>query len=505
MNQEQLDVVVIGAGLSGIGAAVHLSTRCPGKSFALLEMREAMGGTWDLFRYPGIRSDSDMYTLGYRFKPWSSPKAIAEGADILSYIQEAASESGVDRKIRYQHRVLGLDWSSADTRWHVQVERTDTGEIFTIASRFVICATGYYKYEHGHTPAFEGRDQFQGRIVHPQAWPEDLDYEGKRIVVIGSGATAITLVPALSEKAAHVTMLQRSPGYVANVPRYDAVARVLQRVLPASVAYALTRTRRVLFGMTMYELMRAYPGYFRKMLLEQAKKAVGDGLDEAHFSPTYDVWDERLCAAPDGDLFQALRDEKASVVTGHIDRFTERGIRLTSGDVLDADIVVTATGLEVQVLGGASLTLDGDPVNMAEKLYYKGAMLEDVPNLAFIFGYTNSSWTLKADLISEFFCRVIRRMDAMGVTQCTPRRNGGAQDAGPFVSLASGYVKRALHMLPRQGDREPWRLHQNYLRDLVMMKLRPLEDGALQLTNPAARARPVTRQRPRAATVPASP
>ena len=480
MSQEDLDVIIIGAGLSGIGAAIHLKRKCPGKSFALLEMRDAIGGTWDLFRYPGIRSDSDMYTLGYEFKPWTGAKAIAEGADIRAYIEEAAAEWGIDRAIRFRHRVVGLDWSSAEARWRIRAERTDTGEAVTLTSRFVICCSGYYRYESGYTPDFAGREDFAGQVIHPQAWPEDLDYTGKRVVVIGSGATAVTLVPALAERAEHVTMLQRSPTYIASVPSEDRIAGKLRGRVPEPVRYAITRAWRVLLGMGFYNFTRAFPKKARELLLKGVRAELGEDADLEHFSPRYDPWDERLCAVPDGDLFEALRTGRASVVTDHIDRLTEGGIRLRSGEELEADIVVTATGLVIQVLGGAELKVDGRPVPMADKLYYRGAMLEDVPNMAMVFGYTNSSWTLKADLIADYFCRLIGYMDARGYDQCTPRNTLAGNDGGPFLNLSSGYIQRALDQLPRQGARAPWKLYQNYLLDYALMKLRRLDDGALE-------------------------
>ncbi|MCA9716225.1 MAG: NAD(P)/FAD-dependent oxidoreductase [Myxococcales bacterium] len=489
MGKEHLDVVIIGAGLSGVGAAVHLQRRCPGKRFALLEGRAAMGGTWDLFRYPGVRSDSDMYTLGYRFKPWTGEKAIADGADIRRYIEEAAAEHGVDARIRYQHKVLGLRWSSEDARWTIDVERVDTGERLAITSQYVMCCAGYYKYERGYTPEFAGRESFAGAIIHPQRWPEELDYAGKRVVVIGSGATAVTLVPALTDKAAHVTMLQRSPGYVISVPSRDALAPRLRRYLPERAVYALTRARKLLVSMGFYHFARAYPARARAFLMKQVARSVRDAVDMRHFTPRYDVWDERLCAVPNGDMFKALRSGRASVVTDHIERFTPRGVLLRSGAELEADIIVTATGLELQVLGGAALTVDGQPVNVAEKLYYKGAMLEDVPNLCTVFGYTNSSWTLKADLIAEFFCRLINDMDQRGAAVCTPRNVDGAADAGPFVQLNSGYIRRAEDKLPRQGGAAPWRVYQNYFRDVLALRLQRPRGGALEFSSPG-RARP---------------
>jgi len=486
---EHLDVLVIGAGLSGIGTAVHLQEKCPDKRYAIVEMREAIGGTWDLFRYPGIRSDSDMYTLGYHFKPWTNPKAIADGPDILAYIRETAAEYGVEEKIRYRHKVLGLDWSAEEGRWHVTVERLDDGERLTISSRYVMCCAGYYNYDQGHTPHFERRDDFEGTIIHPQRWPEDLDYRDKTVVVIGSGATAVTLVPALAEQAEHVVMLQRSPTYMASIPRADRITGFLRdRGLPERVIYALARAHKVLYGITTFGLSRRFPEFVRSQLLREVKRAVGEDIDMDHFSPRYDPWDERLCAVPDGDMFEALRDGRASVVTEHVDRFVPEGLRLASGEVLKADIIVTATGLELKILGGAELTLDGEPVTIADKFYYRGAMLEDVPNMALVFGYTNSSWTLKADLIADFFCRLIQRMDVKGYEVCTPRAKGVA-DGGPFLNLSSGYIRRAAHLLPRQGAVRPWKLYQNYIIDYTLMKLLPLDDGALVFTNPERSAK----------------
>ncbi|MAQ14684.1 MAG: FAD-containing monooxygenase EthA [Sandaracinus sp.] len=489
MIREELDVVIIGAGLSGIGAGAHLRTQCPGKRFAILEMRDAIGGTWDLFRYPGIRSDSDMYTLGYQFKPWTQPDAIAEGADIRAYIEETAAEYDLERTIRYRHRVLGLDWSSTEGRWHVQVELTDTGERRTYVSQYVLCCAGYYRYDEGYTPHFEGREDFRGPIVHPQHWPEDLDYDGKRVVIIGSGATAVTLIPSLAERAEHVVMLQRSPGYVVSLPKQGAMINKVRERFGDTAAYTLARGFRMAMGVASFQVIRRFPERARKFFQDQVAEAVGPEFDMAHFTPSYAPWDERLCAVPDGDLFDTIRAGKASVVTDHIDRFVPEGILLKSGEILEADIVITATGLQLQVLGGAGLSLDGVPVNVADKLYYKGAMLEDVPNLGMVFGYTNASWTLKADLILDFFCRAINEADRRGKEVFTPRNTQGAGDGGPFLNLSSGYVKRAQHLMPRQGDRMPWKLYQNYFLDYVLMKLKPLDDGALSFTRRRPKAR----------------
>ena len=487
MNKKHFDIVIIGAGLSGIGAAVHLKKQCPDKRVAILEARENLGGTWDLFRYPGIRSDSDMYTLGYNFKPWTDPKSIADGSTIRDYIAETAREYDIERLIRYQHKVRSADWDSERARWTVTAEQGANGEPVAFESQFLICCAGYYKYENGYTPEFAGRENFQGEIVHPQLWPEDLDYSGKRVVVIGSGATAVTLIPAMTDKAAHVTMLQRSPTYVASLPEKDALSNTLRKYLPEKAVYGMARTRNVLISLGFYNLTRFYPEKMRELLVGQVERQLGGKVDIKHFSPKYNPWDQRLCAVPDGDLFKALRKGKASVVTDHINHFTENGIRLKSGEELPADIIITATGLEIQLLGGAQLSLDGTPVDVSKKLYYKGAMLEDVPNAVMVFGYTNSSWTLKADLISEYFCRVINYMDKHGWQQCMPHNDDAAMQREPFLDLSSGYVQRALSQLPQQGAHKPWRLYQNYAKDFVSLRLRRLRDKALVFSNPAVR------------------
>lgn len=489
---ELLDVIIIGAGLSGIGAAVHLSKRCPGKSFAILEGRKAMGGTWDLFRYPGIRSDSDMYTLGYEFKPWTRDKSIADGKDIREYIQETAREYGVEDRIRYQHKVKELNWNSRKACWRVQVEKTVGGaqssdqvtEAITLEARFVICGTGYYRYDQGISPQFAGRDDFKGQVIHPQFWPEDLDYAGKKVVVIGSGATAVTLVPALAKKAAQVTMLQRSPTYVMTLPEKDPMIDSLRKVFPEKWVYRLTRARNVTFSTGFYNIAQRFPEFTRNLILNQAQRQLGSDFDMKHFSPNYNPWDQRLCAVPNGDLFRALRKGEASVVTDHIERFTETGILLKSGKELPADIIVTATGLDVQLLGGMELKLDGQPVVASEKHYYKGAMLEDVPNLTMIFGYTNSSWTLKADLISDYFCRIIQYMDEQGYAQCTARNHGRIKASEPFLNLSSSYVQRVIDQVPKQGDIRPWRLYQNYFKDYAAFRFTRIKDPFLVFSNP---------------------
>jgi cation diffusion facilitator CzcD-associated flavoprotein CzcO len=477
---EHVDVLVVGAGLSGIGAACHLKTECRGKSFAILEGRSAMGGTWELFRYPGIRSDSDMYTLGYRFRPWRDAKAIADGPAILNYIRETAEEFGVDKAIRYNHRVRRASWSSDDARWTVEVETGTEKTIVRLTCNFLYLCTGYYDYEAGYTPRWPGVESFRGRIVHPQKWPADLDYAGQRVVVIGSGATAITLVPALAERAGHVTMLQRSPSYVLSRPAEDKLANWLRRLLPDSAAYAVTRWKNVLLGMLFYNLARKQPELFKRMLARGVRQKLGEEYVAKHFTPRYNPWDQRLCLVPDSDLFSAISEGRVSVVTDHIETFTESGLRLKSGEQLDADIIVTATGLVLKLMSGLQLLVDGAPVDLSKTMAYKGMMYSDVPNLASAFGYTNASWTLKCDLTAEYVCRLLNYMDSHGYAQCTPRANDPSLEEEPILDFTSGYVQRALHTLPRQGSKTPWRLHQNYVKDLSMMRFGRVDDGTME-------------------------
>ena len=470
---EHLDVIIVGAGLSGIGAAYHLQTSCPAKSYAVLEGRERMGGTWDLFRYPGIRSDSDMYTLGYRFRPWTDPKAIADGPAILSYVRDTAREYGIDQKIRYSHRVEHATWSSATARWTLHISGGRT-----LTCSFLYLCVGYYDYAKGYTPDLPGRDRFRGRVVHPQAWPEGLDYTNQRIVVIGSGATAVTLVPELAKKAAHVTMLQRSPTYVVTVPGKDPIAEWMRGKLPPRVAYDITRWKNVLFGMAFFQFSRRFPARAKRFLVRQVQKSLGESFDPKHFTPAYNPWDQRLCLVPDNDLFASIRDGSASVVTDHIETFTETGLALRSGAHLDADIVVTATGLVLQIFGGMTVEVDGTRIVPSELLVYKGMMCSGVPNFAFAAGYTNASWTLKADLTSEYVCRLINFMDAKHYTSCRPRRPAQMEEL-PILDFSSGYVTRALDYLPRQGTERPWRLYQNYALDLVTLRYLGLTDPAM--------------------------
>ena len=477
---QHVDVIVVGAGLSGIGAGCHLRMECPRKSFVILEGREAMGGTWDLFRYPGVRSDSDMYTLGYRFRPWRNPKAIADAPAILSYIHETAAEYDVESTIRYNHRVQRASWSSDDARWTVHVETGSDNSMVQLTCNFLYLCTGYYDYENGYTPEWAGVERFCGTIVHPQKWPNDLDYTGKRIVVIGSGATAITLVPALAERAAHVTMLQRSPSYIVKRPTQDTVANLLRRCLPDRAAYVLSRWKNVLAGTFFYNLARNRPNVFKWMVTRGVRRQLGEQYDSKHFTPPYNPWDQRLCIAPDADIFREMRDGRVSVVTDSIETFNESGLLLKSGQQLDADIIVTATGLVLKLFSGMELVVDGTPVNMPRTLVYKGMMFSDVPNLAFAVGYTNASWTLKCDLSSEYVCRLLNYMDQQGYATCTPRVNDPNVGDEPVIDFNSGYVLRALPFLPRQGSKPPWRLHQNYLKDLQLMRYGRVDDGAME-------------------------
>jgi monooxygenase len=480
MTTEHLDVLIVGAGLSGIGAACRLKADCPTKSFAILESREASGGTWDLFRYPGIRSDSDMFTLGYSFRPWEEAKAIADGSSILKYVRETARDHGVDQRIRFNHRVVAASWSSADARWTVTAERGETAETVQLTCNFLYGCTGYYRYDEGYTPQFEGTDRFQGQIVHPQHWPEDLDYAGKRVVVIGSGATAVTLLPAMAETAAHVTMLQRSPSYFVTLPGRDPLADLLRRFLPPKAAYPIVRWKNVLLATLMFQLSRHAPGFIKQVLRRGVEKQLPEGYDvDTHFKPSYQPWDQRLCLVPDGDFFKAIRGGKASIVTDKIETFTETGIRLSSGAELDADVIVTATGLNLMVLGNMTLSVDGEERQISETVGYKGMMFSDLPNLAVTLGYTNASWTLKADLVGEYVCRLINHMDAHGYDTCVPQRPAAGLPVQPFIDLASGYVLRSIDSLPKQGDRTPWRLHQNYARDILMLRRGPIEDDAI--------------------------
>jgi monooxygenase len=474
-EREHVNVLIVGAGLSGIGAAVHLHTSCPGKSYAILEARDSVGGTWDLFRYPGIRSDSDMFTLGYSFKPWRGEKSITDGESILDYIKETAEEHGVEEKIRFRHKVVAAEWSSAEARWTVRAERD--GEPVELTCDWLYGCTGYYRYDEGFTPNFEGTERFEGEIVHPQHWPEDLDYAGKRVVVIGSGATAVTLVPALAERAAQVTMLQRSPTYVISRPAADAFAGVLRRLLPEKAAYAATRWKNVFLMLASYKVSRRWPGVIKRIVRNGVKANLPEGYDvDTHFNPRYNPWDERLCVVPGGDLFEAIGSGRAEVVTDRIATFTEKGLRLQSGKELEADVVVTATGLNLLVLGGMQFLIDGKEKQISETVGYKGMMFSGVPNMCLAMGYTNASFTLKTDLVADYICRLLNYMDAHGYRVATPRAPGASVDLEPFIDLKSGYVLRSLDQLPKQAATHPWRLHQNYAQDIRLLRKGPLDD-----------------------------
>ncbi len=479
----------MGAGLSGVGAGCRLQEKCPGKTFAILEARGAIGGTWDLFRFPGIRSDSDMFTLCYPFRPWSGAQAIVDGSSILDYVADTAREHGIDRKIRLHHRVVAAEWSSSRARWTVEVERGDTGETVHLECGFLFTCTGYYRYDVGYTPAFDGIERFGGEIVHPQFWTEDVDYASKRVVVIGSGATAVTLVPALARHAGHVTMLQRSPSYIISLPAVDSLAGLLGRVLPARLAYPVVRWKNVLLALAIYGLSRRRPAAMKRLIRRGLEHRLPPGFDiDTHFTPRYEPWDQRLCIAPDGDLFEAIGAGRVSIVTDRIETFTETGLALASGSELEADLIVTATGLEMVPLGGIRLNVDGSDVELDKALLYRGMQISGVPNLAFAFGYTNQSWTLGADLTCEQVCRLLEHMDRCGYTACTPRNRDSAITGVPFAELTSGYVLRASDKFPQQGSKDPWRREQNHARTLRSMRRARIDDPALEFSRSAPAA-----------------
>ena len=469
MSTESYDVIIVGAGISGIGAGVHLQKHCPGKSFTILEARAAIGGTWDLFRYPGIRSDSDMHTFGYRFKPWKDPKTLADGPSIRTYVRETAEEFGIIPHIRFGHTVRRAEWSSATSTWEIEAEVA--GQPVRLTARYLMMCSGYYRYDAGHTPDFAGRESFNGQLIHPQRWPEDLDYTGKQVVVIGSGATAVTLVPAMAEKAARVTMLQRSPTYLFSLPAVDIVARLLKKILPLRLAYGVTRWKNIVLQMVSFNFLRRFPALARRRLISLIRAQLGPEFDvETHFSPRYNPWDERLCVVPDNDLFEAINAGKVEVVTDQVETFTPEGVRLASGRQLAADIIVTATGLELQFAGGAEIAVDGQPIDTGKVTLYKGALFSGVPNFLLTFGYTNASWTLRADLLAEYFCRLINFMDRHGYVEVRPPVPDGSISLRPAADLKSGYFKRAEAILPRQGDRGPWRNPQNYAFDILRFR-----------------------------------
>ena len=489
MPVEHFDVLIMGAGLSGIDAAYHLQKFCPKKSYVILEQRDRIGGTWDLFRYPGIRSDSDMLTMGYSFRPWTKPKAISPGDDIREYITATALDEGIDGHIRFRHRILRAAWSSQQARWTVDaMKRLPDGweEPVTLTCNFLFSCAGYYRYSEGYKPEFPNIDRFGGRIVHPQAWPEDLDYAGKRVIIVGSGATAVTLLPAMAKTAGHVTMLQRSPTYIVSLPAEDNIANFLRRVLPAMWAYRLSRWKNVGFMIYLYQLARRYPAFVKNGLIKKVSEQLGPDFDVAtHFTPGYNPWEQRLCLVPDGDMFKAIKSGRAGVVTDEIAAFVENGIQLKSGRELEADIVITATGLILQAFGGAELVVDGRTVDSSKTLAYKGVMMSGVPNFAFVFGYINASWTLKADLTCAFVCRLLNFMDKKGWSQVTPK-NIGNTAAAPFVEhFSSGYIQRGLASWPKQGVKAPWRVYQNYIRDVISLKWSPVANEGLEFSSPA--------------------
>lgn len=479
------DVIIVGAGLSGIGAAVHLKRECPGRDVILLERRQAVGGTWDLFRYPGIRSDSDMYTLGYDFKPWLAQKSIADGPSIRAYVNETADEYGIRDQIRFGHQLQAANWSSREGCWQLTVMTGEGPRHYRC--QFLLMCSGYYSYDKAYQPEFPGQNNFKGTWVQPQFWPESLDFTNKRVVVIGSGATAVTLVPSMASTAASVTMLQRSPSYVITAPEVSRFAHALQAILPSQWAYDLMRWRNVLFQQWLYGLSRMAPKFLRWLLLSKVRKALGDSLDvDKHFTPRYDPWDQRLCAIPDDDLFKAIRSGKATVVTDHIARITESGILLQSGEVLEADIIVAATGLELVILGGASFTLDHQPIDFAATWTYKGMMCSDIPNMVHTFGYINASWTLRADLIARWFCRLLRHMEGTATNTVTPRMTDELAASMPrrlwIDDFSAGYMQRALPRFPKQGDRAPWINPQHYRRDRALFRDAPIDDGTLEFS-----------------------
>ncbi|UQA59806.1 flavin-containing monooxygenase [Polyangium aurulentum] len=497
MSVEHFDVLIVGAGISGIGAGYHLQARCPGKRYAILEGRSDIGGTWDLFRYPGIRSDSDMFTLGYSFRPWKQAKSIADGPSIREYLRETAREHGIDQHIRFNHRVRSASWSSEEARWTIEADVGASGERVRYTCSFLYLCSGYYSYEGGYTPRFPGLEDYQGRVVHPQKWPEDLDYRGKRVVVIGSGATAVTLVPSMAADAEHVTMLQRSPSYIASLPAEDPIANAIRKLLPERAAHSVARWKNVTLGTLFYQLCRRAPGLAKRMLRSGVVKELPPEYDvDTHFQPSYQPWDQRLCLVPDADLFRAIKAGRASVVTDRIRTFTKNGILLESGKELQADVIVTATGLQLQICGGIQLSVDGEVVEPSRTLVYKGMMLGNVPNLALCVGYTNASWTLRAELSSKYVCRLLNHMDRNGYRQCLPRPDESTIEQRPLLGLTSGYVQRALDHLPKQGSKAPWYLRQNYMLDRLSMQFGPVDDGTMMFSKAG---QPPRRDAPKAA------
>ena len=482
VHVEHLDVVIVGAGMSGVGAAYYVQTSLPDKTYAILEAREAFGGTWDLFKYPGIRSDSDLHTYGFAFKPWTGDQSIADGGAIMDYISETVAENAIDEHTRFSQRVTKAEWDTDQGLWTLDVEQVGAGETRQMTCSWLFCASGYYRYDKGYLPEFKGTERFQGQIIHPQQWPQDLNYAGKKIVVIGSGATAVTLVPAMATDAEHVTMLQRSPTYVVAVPEKDVIANFVKRHLPADKAYSLVRRRNIWLQKTIFQLSRKYPSLVKRAIRWQLKRQLPSGYDiDAHFTPDYNPWDQRLCSVPDGDLFKAISDGTASVITDNIDTFTEAGLLLQSGKELEADIIITATGLDVELFGGVDMIVDGEPVNVPDHYAYKGSMLSDVPNFNFAIGYTNSSWTLKIDLVCQYMCRLIEQMDRSGANKCLPVGPKVTMSSRPLLDFGAGYVTRAAHLFPKQGVGQPWELTMTYWTDVKRLN-EPVMDGIMKLS-----------------------
>ena len=480
---EHVDVLIVGAGLSGIAAAYHLQANCPKKTYRIVEGRDALGGTWDLFRYPGIRSDSDMHTMGFSFKPWTSDKVIADGAEILNYLKETAEQYGIDRHIEYNLRVVRVEWSSERAQWTVEMERSPSRERTTATCSFLFMCSGYYNYEKGHTPDFPGVDRFKGRIVHPQQWPEDLDYAGKQVVIIGSGATAVTLVPSMAQTAGHVTMLQRSPTYVVARPATDPFAMRMKKYLPKKILLRIVRWRNILLTMHFYKIARTAPDKFSAAVIGGARAQLGEGYDvDTHFTPKYKPWDQRLCLVPDGDLFKSIREGHATIVTDTIESFTETGIKLNSGKELPADIIVTATGLRMQLISGVEVYVDSKRIELAKTFNYKGTMFSGIPNFALTIGYTNASWTLKAEISCLYVCRLLNYMDRHRFRSAAPNFVEGSIGEQPMVTLTSGYVQRALTELPKQGLKEPWTLRQNFPRDSISLRFGKINDGSMRFS-----------------------
>jgi cation diffusion facilitator CzcD-associated flavoprotein CzcO len=485
VSSNHFDVLIVGGGLSGIGAACRLTAHCPKKTYALLEGRPRVGGTWDLFRYPGIRSDSDMFTLGYSFRPWVEGKAIADGHSILKYINDTAKDYGVDKHIRFNTLVKRASWSSREALWTVEADSGSDSQVARFTCNFLFICSGYYSYAEGYTPVFPGSERFAGQIVHPQKWPEDLHYANKRVIVVGSGATAVTLVPAMAKTAEHVTMLQRSPTYVVSRPEQDALANFLRRHLPAMLAYNLVRWRNILFGIYFFGLCKRSPERVKKWILERVKGALGADYDvNRHFTPRYNPWDQRMCLVPDGDLFESLKAGKAVVVTDEIETFTENGIKLRSGKELTGDIIVTATGLNLVALGNIQISVDSRLIDPANTMNYRGTMYGGIPNLASTFGYTNASWTLKAELTCDYICRVLNHMERKGYRVCVPQNDDPTVKQEPWLNLSSGYIQRVADKLPKQGSKTPWKLHQNYVKDILTLKFGSLDDGVIRFLNP---------------------